>query len=80
MTVGYVLVSVEPGKERDVDTAIMKIKKVKEHYALSGEYDFILKVEADSFNDLGAVVTGEIRKIGGVRDTQTLTGINFLNH
>jgi DNA-binding Lrp family transcriptional regulator len=77
MAMGFVLLSAAPGKEKDVFIEIQKIKEVIELHPLFGEFDLIVKIEAADFNKLGEIVVEKIRKIPGVIDTKTLTGIKF---
>jgi DNA-binding Lrp family transcriptional regulator len=77
MAMGFVLISAAPGKEKDVYIEIQKIKEVVELHPLFGEYDLIVKLDAPDFNRLGEIVVDKIRKIPGVIDTKTLTGIKF---
>lgn len=44
-------------------------------HPLFGEYDIIAEVEAPDFDSLGEYTNGVIRRIPGVIDTKTLTGI-----
>ena len=41
------------------------------------EYDLIAKVEADSYEAIGAVVMSKIRSIEGVKATKTLARVAF---
>jgi DNA-binding Lrp family transcriptional regulator len=77
MAMGFVLISAAPGKEKEVFTEIQKIHEVVELHPLFGEYDLIVKLDAPDFNRLGEIVVDKIRKIPGVIDTKTLTGIKF---
>src|SRR5207247_11123680 len=56
---------------------LMKIGQIVELYPLFGEYDLIAKVEADSYEAIGAVVMSKIRSIEGVKATKTLARIAF---
>ena len=77
VAMGFVLISAAPGREKDVFVEIQKIKEVVELHPLFGEYDLIVKLDAPDFNRLGEIVVDRIRKIPGVIDTKTLTGIKF---
>jgi DNA-binding Lrp family transcriptional regulator len=77
LAMGFVLISAAPGREKDVFVEIQKIKEVVELHPLFGEYDLIVKLDAPDFNRLGEIVVDRIRKIPGVIDTKTLTGIKF---
>jgi len=77
MAVGFVLIGVEPQKERAVQDRLMKVEEVVELYPLFGEYDLIAKVEAETYDRIGEVVVSKIRTIQGVRATKTLAKMTF---
>lgn len=77
MSVAFVLVSTVPGKEHEVYTKISKINYVVEIHPLFGEYDLIVKIDALDYSELGKIVVDQIRKIEGVIDTKTLTGLKL---
>ncbi len=77
MSVGFVLINVTPGKERDVFDRLLKEPDIPEIYPLFGEYDLIVKVMIKDFDQLSDIVFNRIRKITGVTDTKTLTGGKF---
>jgi DNA-binding Lrp family transcriptional regulator len=51
---------------------IYKVKGVKEVYGVFGRYDFVVKVEAKTTEELGNLVTDCIRGISGVTYSETL--------
>jgi DNA-binding Lrp family transcriptional regulator len=75
--IGFVLIDIEPTREREVYAKLMKLKEIVELYPLFGEYDLIAKVEGDSFDAIGAVVVSQIRSIEGVKATKTLARVAF---
>lgn len=77
LSIGFVLIGVEPKKDREVYQKLMKIEEVVELYPLFGDYDLIAKVEAESYDRIGEVVVGKIRTLPGVRATKTLAKISF---
>ncbi|MFP4001166.1 MAG: Lrp/AsnC ligand binding domain-containing protein [Thermoplasmata archaeon] len=77
MAIGFVLIKTSPAAEREVYNIVKDMDTVKEVHSLFGEYDLILKLEAEDFNSLGQRVVDDIRSIEGVEDTKTLTGIEF---
>ena len=77
MAVGFVLIGVEPKRDREVYDKLLKIEEIVEIYPLFGEYDLIAKVEAKDYESIGAVVVEKVRSVGGVRTTKTLTKISF---
>ena len=77
MSIGFVLISVSPGREREVFDIPVKENNIQEIHPLFGEYDLIAKVTVKSLEELGDTVFNKIRKIQGVMDTKTLTGVGF---
>lgn len=77
ISIGYILICVKPLKEHEVYNQLLRNKKIVEVHPLFGEYDLIVKIEIDNFEELGKVVIEEIRSLDGVIDTKTLTGTNF---
>jgi DNA-binding Lrp family transcriptional regulator len=77
MSVAFVLVSTVPGKEHEVYNKISLINYVVEIHPLFGEYDLIVKIDALDYSELGKIVVEQIRKIDGVIDTKTLTGLKL---
>jgi DNA-binding Lrp family transcriptional regulator len=74
----YVLVTVNPGKDRDVCERIVNMPEVKEAVQIYGEYDLILRVEVKDFNELDHFVFDTLRTIDGVNSTKTLIGTKKL--
>lgn len=77
VAVGFVLIGVEPKRERDVYTELLKIEEIVEIVPLFGEYDLIAKVDAKDYETIGEVVVAKIRSVSGVRTTKTLTKMSF---
>jgi len=77
LSIGFVLIGVEPKKDREVYQKLLRIDEVVELYPLFGDYDLIAKVEAESYDRIGEVVVGKIRALPGVRATKTLAKISF---
>ena len=73
MPSAFVLVNSEMGAEDVVMQEIEKIKNVTEVYTVYGVYDIIVKVEAETMNELKEVVLKNIRQQPKVRSTITLT-------
>ena len=77
MSIGFVLIRAAPAHEHEVYNRLSNIPEIVELHALFGEYDVIVKIEADDFEKLGNIVVNKIRVIEGVIDTKTLTGTKF---
>jgi DNA-binding Lrp family transcriptional regulator len=76
MVEALVLVRVGSGETanfmKTVKEQLCKIEGVKEVYGVFGRYDFALRVETKTLEDLGNIVTDSIRGIEGVHFTETL--------
>ena len=68
----FVLLNVESGSEDKVLKQLKQIGLVEESYVSYGVYDLIIKVKADTMEELKEAVTYKIRKINQVRSTLTL--------
>ncbi|MBS3802853.1 MAG: Lrp/AsnC ligand binding domain-containing protein [Candidatus Thermoplasmatota archaeon] len=77
MSIAFVLISAAPSLEHTVYNTLLKEPEIIELHLLFGEYDLIARIEADSFEKIGEIVTKKIRAIKGVIDTKTLTGTRF---
>jgi DNA-binding Lrp family transcriptional regulator len=68
----YVLFNVGTGSEDQVLKDVRSIGGVQEAYVSYGVYDLVVKVKADSMEQLKELVTHRLRKIKNVRSTLTL--------
>ena len=74
MAVGYVLINVKPGSEMPVYNIVKELEMVEDATLLFGDYDLIVKMNAQSMGSIAAAVVENIRSIDGVLDTKTLAG------
>jgi DNA-binding Lrp family transcriptional regulator len=78
MTIGFVLINAAPAYEHEVYNKLSRVPEIVEVHPLFGEFDIIVKIEAENFEKLGTLVVEKIRSIDGVIDTKTLTGTQSL--
>jgi DNA-binding Lrp family transcriptional regulator len=71
-TKAFVLINTEAGLEKLVHEEIRSLDGVKAVYDLYGEYDLMAIVEQDTDRDVAEVVSWELRKIKGIRSTNTM--------
>lgn len=57
---------------KTVKEEISRIKGVKDIYGVFGRYDFVIRVETKTLEELGNLVTDKIRGVSGVQTTETL--------
>jgi DNA-binding Lrp family transcriptional regulator len=67
----YVLIQTEVGKAAGVAVQIRQIEGVVLAEDVTGPYDVIARVEADSIDELGRLVVSHVQLIEGI--TRTLT-------
>ena len=72
MPQAYILLTIEDGVEDNVLRQIKNIESVEQSYVSYGVYDLIIKIKADTIQELGYVVTHRIRQIKQVQSTLTL--------
>jgi len=71
----FILIETEVGKTREVVSKIGQLGGVKSVDPVTGPYDIIAIIEAESLNDIGDLVTGKIHPIGGITRTVTCLAI-----
>ena len=74
MAVGYVLVNVSPGQEYEAFQIIKDLDNVSDATLLFGDYDIIIKLEADSLGIIAKTVVDTIRQVPGVTGSKTRAG------
>lgn len=79
MVIGFVLISVAPSHIRKVYKELSNVQEVIEINVLFGEYDLIVKIEAENIENLANIVIDKIRTIKGISDTRTLRGVKLQN-
>ena len=72
----YVVITVGPGKARDVATSVAKLKGVQMCNACWGSPDVFAVVEVAQADDLNKLVMDKIQKIEGVGRTETHIAID----
>jgi len=68
----FVLFNVESGSEENVLKQLRNLNNVEEAYVSYGVYDLVVRVKANTMEELKDAVTHKIRTIKQVRSTLTL--------
>jgi DNA-binding Lrp family transcriptional regulator len=71
-TKAFVLINTDAGLERLVHEEIRSLDGIQAVYDLYGEYDLMAVVEHDTDGDVANIVSWELRKIKGIRSTNTM--------
>lgn len=78
MTVsGYILIQTEVGKAAAVATQVRAIDGVIAADDVTGPYDVVVRVEADTMDDLGRLVVSRVQMIEGITKTTTMPVVNL---
>ena len=72
MAMAIVLISAEPGKDRKVANEVKKLKGVDGTFLVSGLYDVVALVKARTAEEILALVYDKVRRIPGVKGSQTM--------
>ena len=67
----FVLIETAVGKTKEVIATLSSVEGVKSFDTVTGPYDIIAVIEAESLNDIGEIVTGKIHPIAGISRTVT---------
>jgi DNA-binding Lrp family transcriptional regulator len=72
MSKAIVLITVNPGKDREVANNLNNIEGVENVYLAAGRYDVVAEVQAADDDRMLALVYDKIRKIDNIKKTQTM--------
>ena len=68
----YVLIAANPGETERVYAALGLIDAVVDRCQVTGPYDIVIKLRAETLNDFPAILGYQIRTVPGVESTTTL--------
>ncbi len=71
----FVLIETAVGRTKEVAAILSQLKGVKSVDAVTGPYDVIVVVEADSLTEIGDLVTNKVHPIPGISRTVTCLAI-----
>lgn len=72
MKAAFVLVKCHLGKLEEVANALMEIEGVSEVHSVTGAWDLLVKLYAEDYAAFADLIPGQVQKVAGVRDTETL--------
>jgi DNA-binding Lrp family transcriptional regulator len=78
-TTAFILAAVSYGNktdgtpivQREVAEEIAKLSEVQEVHIITGDWDLLIKIRAESVNDIGKFVVDKLRHINGLQKTLT---------
>ena len=72
MSKAIVLITVNPGKDREVANNLNNIEGVENVYLAAGRYDVVAQVQATDDEIMLALIYDKIRKIDNIKKTHTM--------
>ena len=72
MAKAVVLITSEPGMDREIASQIKQIKGVENVYLVTGLYDIVAIVQAPDDGSMVALAYDNIRVVDGIRETHTM--------
>ena len=76
MVQAYILIQTDVGRAASVATAIAGLDGVAMAEDVTGPYDVIARVEAESVDELGKLVIAKIQDVEGITRTLTCTVVH----
>lgn len=74
-TKAFVLIEAAVGRSKEVMTAIKQIEEASSVDMVTGPYDVIAILEAETLGQIGDIVTGKIHPIDGISRTVTCLAV-----
>ena len=71
MAKAFVLIETHVGRTKEVAIGLEVLQGVKSVNAVTGPYDVITVIEADTLNEIGDIVTEAIHTVAGISRTVT---------
>ena len=71
MAKAFILIETVVGRTKEVHTGLRRLREVKAVDTVTGPYDIIAVVEAETLDEIGDLVTGKIHPVTGISRTVT---------
>lgn len=72
MSQAWILVNTVLGKEKEVLATLKNIPGVREAHIVTGQYDLMVLIEAQSMKQLSDILSWNIRRLKHIRNTITM--------
>jgi DNA-binding Lrp family transcriptional regulator len=72
----YILIKAVVGQEDNVLQDVLKLSVTEEAHKVFGAYDIVAEVRGRDMETLVEIITGKLRKIKGIQDTQSILVID----
>ena len=75
MPLAWVLISCEPGRERDIYVHLLSMPTVSEVSVVYGELDLVARIDFNDEKEMAKTLIVDMRTVGGIRKTETLIAV-----
>ncbi|HEY6779443.1 MAG TPA: Lrp/AsnC ligand binding domain-containing protein [Thermoleophilaceae bacterium] len=79
MTHAVILIKAERAALAELGGKLAEVEGVAEAYSVTGEWDFVAIVRLARQEQLAEVVTGQLSKLPGIRETQTMVAFEVFS-
>lgn len=73
MVTAILLINAERGRVIEVAQSLAEIDGIAEVYSVAGRFDLVAILRVRQAEDMAQLITAEIVKVPGIRETETLT-------
>lgn len=80
MITAFVLINTEVGKTAQVAEALIETEGVAEAYSVAGEYDIVVVVKTQTYDEIAELVPQRLSGISGITHTRTLMAFRRYSH
>ena len=74
-SLAWLLISCEPGRERDVYLQLLDMPVVSEVSVVYGELDLVARIDFESEKEMSRTLIEDMRHVEGIRKTETLIAV-----
>lgn len=74
-SLAWILISCEPGRERDVYLQLLDMPTVSEVSVVYGELDLVARIDFESEKQMSKTLIEDMRHVEGIRKTETLIAV-----
>ena len=75
VSLAWILISCEPGRERDVYLQLLDMPVVSEVSVVYGEHDLVARIDFENDREMSKMLLEEMRNVSGVQKTETLIAV-----
>lgn len=72
VSIAFILINLDIGKGAVLTESLKEIPEVKEFYHVYGIYDYVVRIEAETIDQLKDIITNKIRSLDHIKSTLTM--------